>query len=166
MGCLWLKTQLLPTTRTHSSGPLLNMLVKGLAMHGPEYCFDKVFHNLQMFRRKSEKWFRQVFPNAAFNRQRMTWEFESGERLLLRHIARPDDYWNYHGHEIQWIGFEELTSWPTPECYTRMFACCRSSTKGIPRMVRATTNPYGAGHSWVKDRFQATRQMVANDHHH
>jgi alkanesulfonate monooxygenase SsuD/methylene tetrahydromethanopterin reductase-like flavin-dependent oxidoreductase (luciferase family) len=34
-----------------------------------------------------------------------------------------------------------------------MFACNRSSHKGIPLMVRATTNPYGRGHNWVKAYF-------------
>ncbi len=48
---------------------------------------------------------------------------------------------SYHGHELPWIGFEELTNWNTDECYTRMFSCSRSSRSGMPRMVRATTNP-------------------------
>ena len=61
---------------------------------------------------------------------------------------------SYHGHEYPFIGFEELTNWPMPDCYTSMFACCRSSVMGVPRMVRATTNPYGPGHNWVKARFQ------------
>jgi hypothetical protein len=103
---------------------------------------------------KSEKWFRQIFPGARFNRSGMTWEWPTGERLLLRHMARPSDYWNYHGHEYPFIAFEELTNWPTDECYKSMFACCRSSTPGVPRMVRATTNPYGVGHNWVKERFR------------
>ena len=35
-----------------------------------------------------------------------------------------------------------------------MMSCCRSSVADIPRKIRATTNPYGAGHNWVRDRFQ------------
>ena len=35
-----------------------------------------------------------------------------------------------------------------------MFSCCRSPMPGMPRMVRATTNPYGPGHGWVKARFR------------
>lgn len=103
---------------------------------------------------KSERWFRQIFPAARFNRQRMAWEFETGEVLFFRHMRTPDDYWNYHGHEYPFIGWEELTNWPDDRCYKSMFACCRSSTPGLPRMIRATTNPYGVGHNWVKDRFR------------
>jgi hypothetical protein len=34
-----------------------------------------------------------------------------------------------------------------------MFACLRSSDERVPRMVRATTNPYGIGHNWVASRY-------------
>jgi len=107
---------------------------------------------------KSERWFRQIFPGAKFNRQRMAWEFESGEVLFFRHMRTPEAYWNYHGHEYPFIGWEELTNWADDRCYTVMFSCCRSSQlpADAPRMVRATTNPYGVGHNWVKDRFRLT----------
>ncbi|MCG8556239.1 MAG: terminase, partial [Proteobacteria bacterium] len=53
---------------------------------------------------------------------------------------------------------EELTNWADDECYRSMFACCRSSSSDAPRKVRATTNPYGVGHNWVKDRFRLSGQ--------
>lgn len=103
---------------------------------------------------KSKAWFRLWFPGAKFNESEYVWTFPTGEQLLLRHMAKPDDYWNYHGHAYPWIAFEELTSWPTPACYTSMMSCCRSTVPGMPRKFRATTNPYGRGHNWVKKRFQ------------
>lgn len=105
---------------------------------------------------KSERWFRRIFPTARFNRQRMAWEFRSGEVLLFRHMRTPDDYWNYHGHELPWVGFEELTNWADDRCFRSMFSCCRSSTlpPTAPRKVRATTNPYGVGHNWVRERYR------------
>ena len=72
----------------------------------------------------------------------------------MRQYTKLEDYWNYHGHEYPWIGWEELCNWATDEGYRRMMSCCRSSMAGMPRMVRATTNPYGPGHNWVKERFQ------------
>lgn len=117
--------------------------------------FRQTYPQLADVQAKSEKWFRQIYgARARFNRSKMMWEWDTGEVLLLRHMARPEDYWNYHGHEYPFIGFEELTNWPDERCYTSMFACCRCSTEGVPRMVRATTNPYGPGHHWVKDRFE------------
>ena len=104
---------------------------------------------------KSQKWFPRIFGKSArFNKAEMSWSWDSGEVLYLRHIATVSDYWKYHGHEYPFIGFEELTSWATDECYLRMMSCCRSSTPGVPLMVRATTNPYGVGHNWVKARFR------------
>jgi hypothetical protein len=115
--------------------------------------FRQTYPQLADVQAKSEKWFRLIFPDAKFNRGGMRWEWPTGEVLLFRHMARPEDYWNYHGHEYPFIGFEEVTNWPTDECFTSMFACCRSSNAGVPRMIRATTNPYGVGHNWVKDRY-------------
>lgn len=116
--------------------------------------FRQTYPQLADVQAKSEKWFRQIFPGAAFNRSKMQWEWPTGEMLLFRHMGRPEDYWNYHGHEYPFIGFEELTNWPTDECFRSMFACCRSSNPDVPRMVRATTNPYGVGHNWVKQRYR------------
>lgn len=92
---------------------------------------------------KSRKWFPQIFPGAKYNAGEHYWTFPAGETLLFRHFKMPDDYWNYHGHAYPWIGWEELTTWPTPECYTSMFSCARSANPTIPIRVRSTTNPYG-----------------------
>ncbi len=117
--------------------------------------FRQTYPQLADVQAKSEKWFRQMFGSTAkFNRSKMQWEWNSGEVLMLRHMARPSDYWNYHGHEYPWIGWEELCNWADDRCFTSMFACCRSSVKGVPRMVRGTTNPYGPGHNWVKERYR------------
>jgi hypothetical protein len=55
--------------------------------------------------------------------------------------------------KVCFIGWDELTSWPTGELYEAMMSCARSSVPGIRPVYRATTNPWGAGHSWVKERF-------------
>lgn len=116
--------------------------------------FRQTYPQLADIQAKSEKWFRLMFPEARFNRSKMMWEWPTGEVLMFRHIQRPSDYYNYHGHEYPFIGFEELCNWADPKCFTLMFACCRTSTPGVPRMIRATTNPYGPGHSWVKNRYR------------
>jgi hypothetical protein len=116
--------------------------------------FRQTYPQLADVQAKSEKWFRQMFPAAKFNRTKMMWEWPTGEVLMFRHMASPNDYWNYHGHEYPFIGWEELTNWATDECYKSMFSCCRSSTPNVPRMIRSTTNPYGVGHNWVKLRFR------------
>ncbi len=105
--------------------------------------------------KKSEKWFHQIFPRARFLRSQgeFRWIWPDGEELLFRAFKRPSDYWDYHGHEYPWIGWEEITAWPSGECYHVMKSCNRSSRAGIPRRYRATCNPYGPGHNWVKAYF-------------
>lgn len=103
---------------------------------------------------KSKKWIKRIWPNAIYNEVKTMWEWPTGERLYFAHFNVRSDYDNYHGHAYPWIGWEELTNWPSPDCYISMFSCSRSTIKGMPRKVRATTNPYGVGHNWVKSRWR------------
>lgn len=114
---------------------------------------------------KSSRIFRECFPGARFNRGSYVWHFPDGEELLLRSARIPDDYWDYHGHEYPWIGWEELTSWKDDNLYLTMMSCNRSSFPGMPRMYRSTTNPFGVGFRWVKTRFitPAPRGRIIRD---
>lgn len=118
---------------------------------------------------KSTRLFRRIWPGARFLRSKSDykWVWPSGEELLFRVIKDDDDYWNFHGHEYPWIGFDELTNWPTPYLYEQMSTLCRSSAPfpNMPRKIRGTTNPWGAGHAWVKFRFvdQAPAGRIIND---
>lgn len=125
--------------------------------YGPEWrgvIFRQTFPQLGDIINKSKKWFYKVFPGAKFNASNHTWTFPTGEQLLFRQFQREDDYHNYHGHAYPWIGWEELTNYPDDKCYTVMMSCSRSTVPGMPRCYRATTNPYGPGHNWVKRRFR------------
>jgi len=51
------------------------------------------------------------------------------------------------------IGWEELTNQAVPDIYLKLMSCNRSSNPKIPKKYRATCNPSGAGHAWVKQRF-------------
>ncbi len=129
--------------------------------------FRREYKELQDVVSKSKRWFTQAFPKARFleSLSDYKWRFETGEELLFRTAKTPNDYWSYHGHEYPWIGWEELTNWPDSRLYEDMMSVCRCSVPGLPRMYRATANPYGAGHSWVKSRFidPAPRGSVVKD---
>jgi hypothetical protein len=103
--------------------------------------------------RRGEQVEEVVPPHLAactVQREQDAWRFPEGEELMFRHFRVPDDYYSYHGHAYPWIAWEELTTWPDDKCYTVMMSCSRSTKKGMPRKYRATTNPYGVGHNWVK----------------
>lgn len=116
--------------------------------------FRETYPQLADVVKKTKRWFRVFFPAAKFNESTYVWKFPGGEELLLRNGVKEDDYWDYHGHEYPWIGFEELTNWRSLAFFEMMQSCCRSSYPGMPRMVRATTNPYGRGHAAVKERYR------------
>lgn len=124
--------------------------------------FRETYKQLADVVKKTKRWFRLFFPGAKFLNSNDTykWVFPDGEELLLRVGKDEDDYWDYHGHEYPWLGFEELTNWRSLDFYEMMHSCCRSSQPGMPRMVRATCNPYGRGHAAVKERFRLGRGGV------
>lgn len=129
---------------------------KGFGAAWKGILFRQTYKQLSDVISKTQKWIPQIWPNAKFNASEHTWTWPTGEKLLLRQFSKADDYWNYHGHEYPWIGWEELCNWANDAGYKKMFSCCRSSQKGMPRMIRATTNPSGPGHNWVKRRFKPT----------
>ena len=117
--------------------------------------FRRTFPELNDLINKALKWFPKFFPTAKYNKSSHTWTFPDGEQLVFSYIMDAEkDYWRYHGHAYPWIGFEELCTWPSDACYKAMMSCCRSTLVGIPKCYRATTNPYGPGHNWVKARFE------------
>ncbi len=72
--------------------------------------------------------------------------------LRFRSLESDLDVGKYNGHQYPWIGFDELTEFPTSGPYEFILACCRSP-EGAPCYVRATGNPGRPGHIWVKARF-------------
>lgn len=126
--------------------------------------FDREYKNLDDLVNKSRRWFNAFGDGARFlsSAQDYKWVWPTGEELLFRAIKTIDDYWNYHGQEYPFIGWNELCKYPTLELFDMMMTCNRSSftpekdnpkLPDIPLEVFATTNPYGAGHSVVKRRF-------------
>jgi len=115
--------------------------------------FRQTYPQLSDVIAKTQKWFPLLFPGAKYNRSSHVWTWPTGESLRLAYGAKEADYWQYHGHAFSWIGFEELTTWPDPRFFLKMISCCRSTMADMPRKIRATTNPYGPGHNWVKRRY-------------
>lgn len=134
---------------THNTDTLLmdyaQFVGKGFGEEWKGILFRRTFPELDDIIAKSLKWFKKIWPKADYNKQAKTWVFPGGETLKFRHIARPQEYWSYHGSSYPWIGFEELTTWPNSECYTPLFSLSRSSHPAVAKLcrIRATTNPYG-----------------------
>lgn len=127
---------------------------QGFGEHWRGHLFRLTYPQLADVVAKSKRWFYRIFPGIKFNESNYRWTWPDGETLSFRYGATEDDYWNYHGFELPWLGFEELTNWRDSSFFEAMQSTCRSSYPGMPRMIRATCNPFGVGHGWVKERYK------------
>ena len=90
---------------------------------------------------------------AAWHDNTKTWGFPSGATLTFGYLESERDKYRYQGAEFSFIGWDELTQFQET-AYRYLFSRLRR-LKGstAPLRVRAATNPGGAGHEWVFQRF-------------
>ncbi len=79
--------------------------------------------------------------------------FVNGSIIRFRHLYMARDMFRYQGAEINYLYIDELTHF-TKEMYDYLKTRLRASVHlSITPQVRATSNPGGIGHAWVKKRF-------------
>lgn len=103
---------------------------------------------------KSRALYPNVFPGCVFNANTNTWIFPSGARVRFNHCKEESDKYDYQGQEFQLVVFDELTHFSIGQ-YLEISSRIRSAGVGLPRYLRATSNPGGNGHEWVFKRFGA-----------
>ena len=114
--------------------------------------FRKTYPQLEDLILKSKLYYSLSFPKAKYNEQQHTWTFPSGAKIMFRSMPNRTSFQDYQGRSYSFIGFDELTQF-TQEEYEYLFSRCRSDAEGIRCYIRATGNPGGIGHGWVKERF-------------
>ena len=102
---------------------------------------------------KSQEMYPKIWPGIKWSERKMQWTAPSGARLWMSYLDREEDVLRYQGLAFSWIGFDELTQWPTPFAWNYMRSRLRSTANDLPVYMRATTNPGGRGHNWVKKMF-------------
>jgi len=81
------------------------------------------------------------------------WQWENGATLRFVYLDSSQDASRFQGHEFVWIAFDEIGQWSDDAGYLMLTACLRSSHDVPTKRIRATANPGGPGHHWVKARF-------------
>lgn len=114
--------------------------------------FRKTYPQLSELIDRSRTIYSKCFPKAKYNGTEHCWTFPSGARIYFGNMQHAKDKINYQGKCYDFIAFDELTHFSWDE-YSYMFSRNRPSGKGTRVYMRATTNPGGIGHGWVKDRF-------------
>lgn len=98
---------------------------------------------------------REIYPQtgATWNELRHTWRWPNGATLKFRYLQRDADVRRYQGHQYTWIGWDELTQWPTMFPYRFLRSRLRSAHDVPTKRIRSAGNPGGPGHLWVKAYF-------------
>jgi hypothetical protein len=102
---------------------------------------------------KSQEIYPKAFPGARWQEKKSQWVFPGGGRLWMTYLERDEDVLRYQGQAFNYIAFDELTQHATPFTWNYMRSRLRSTDPSLPLFMRATTNPGGPGHSWVKRMF-------------
>ena len=102
---------------------------------------------------KSQEMYPQAFPGAKWMEKKSQWTFPSGARIWMTYLEQEKDVLRYQGQAFTYIGFDELTQYPTPYAWDYLRSRLRTADPSLPVYMRGTTNPGGPGHNWVKKMF-------------
>lgn len=112
----------------------------------------KTFPQLAELIDKSLNYYPRAFPRAKYNDSKHYWRFPSGAKIIFGAMQHTKDKYQYQGQAYDFVGFDELTHF-TFEEYDYLFSRNRPNGPGTRCYIRATANPGGVGHGWVKSRF-------------
>lgn len=132
------------------------MLAEGLRqVHIPNYrgiIFRQTYPQLEALISRSIELYKAAYPRAKYNDTKKVWTFPSGGQIFFGYMLREKDKYNYQGKPYDFIGFDELTQFSMTQ-YEYLRSRNRPSGPGTRVYMRATANPGGVGHGWVKERF-------------
>lgn len=89
---------------------------------------------------------------AIWKEQEKRFVWPNGATLYFRYLDKDSDADNYQGHDYTRVYVEELTQFADPSPLDKIKATLRSGA-GVPTGFRASCNPGGPGHTWVKQRY-------------
>jgi predicted phage terminase large subunit-like protein len=96
---------------------------------------------------------RKFYPYAGGTEHKTdhVWTFRSGAQIAFSHMKDRDDYKRFDSTELQFVGFDEATSFYREQV---IFMASRlRSSQGIRPRLRWASNPGGVGHDWVFARY-------------
>ena len=101
---------------------------------------------------RSQALYPLCFPQVQYKTMEHVWIFPSGAKIYFGSMHHENDRFQYQGRRFDYIAFDELTHFSSEE-YFYMFSRNRPGAPGMRNYIRATANPGGIGHGWVKERF-------------
>jgi hypothetical protein len=128
----------------------------GYGSHWRGIIFDKEYKNLDDLVVKSRRIFSNLdkgHANFLASVSAFKWVWDTGEELLFRAASDETDYWDYHGHEYPFIGFNELTKYSNNKFYNMIQSTNRSGFDPFEHTPRITSDNYAAvmSHEWGRE---------------
>mgnify|MGYP003641383891 CR=1 FL=1 len=116
---------------------------------------------------KSQELYPRAFTGAKWGEKKSQWTFPSGAKLWFSYLERDQDVLRYQGQSFSYIAVDELTQYATDFAWVYLRSRLRTTDPTLPIYMRATTNPGGIGHGWVKrtwiDPAPANTKFIAKD---
>lgn len=130
---------------------VMEALAWGLENAGADmYLFRETFDDLEanLIKEWKEKVPKELYE---YNEGKHIATLPNGTTVKFRYISSFKDAERYQGRSMDWIGVDELTKYE--ERSIQVLLSCLRSAKGFNPKFRATCNPGGIGHTWVKERY-------------
>lgn len=130
---------------------VMECLAWGLENAGADmYLFRETFDDLEanLIKEWKEKVPKELYE---YNEGKHIATLLNGTTVKFRYISSFKDAERYQGRSMDWIGVDELTKYE--ERSIQVLLSCLRSAKGFKPRFRATCNPGGIGHTWVKERY-------------
>lgn len=112
----------------------------------------KTYPQLSELIDKSQLYYPRIYPGCVYNNSTHTWRFKSGAKIVFGSMQHSKNKLDYQGKAYDFIAFDELTHFTYDE-YIYLSSRNRPNGPGTRCYIRATANPGGIGHGWVKERF-------------
>jgi hypothetical protein len=112
--------------------------------------FRQTYSELEELMKRADELY--IPLGARYVATRKEYMFKNGAFIRFRYLEHDNDVKLYQGHQYTWVGFDELGNYATDFAWRYMISRCRSAA-GVPCYMRATANPGGVGHAWIKARF-------------
>jgi hypothetical protein len=91
---------------------------------------------------------------AKWNGNEHVFDFKKigGGKIWLSYLETMNDAREHDTNEYNYMGFDEVTHF-SEKVYRYLLHRCRTSTEGLPHIVRSGATPGGEGNFWVYKRF-------------
>lgn len=81
------------------------------------------------------------------------WRWRNGTTVEFGYCESHADAMQYQGQEFHYIAFDEIGQLAEERTWLLLMTSLRRPPEGVVLMARATANPGGPGHGWLRKRF-------------